>query len=155
MFGYDWQAPDQVCAYLCQREMRQSVICTYQLQGMLLVRVTSSQVSTLNLLVFVVQNCKQQFCPQHRFPADHNCASTTATASASTAKVPSQQISELSNKASAASMATIDAVRKKWAATPISASSKPVAVGASSRPSNSLSNATSSNNANPFSKTDR
>jgi len=107
------------------------------------------------------KNCNQQFCPQHRFPADHNCASTTTTTtSAPAAKPPSQQISEFTNKASAASSATLDAVRRKWAATPMTSSSsssrpKPAAAATvQSKPSNSPSKDPSSHTTNPFSKTD-
>jgi len=66
------------------------------------------------------KNCNRQFCPQHRFPGDHNCGST---ASISTSKPASQQIADFSSKASAASSATLEAVRRKWAATPIPSTS--------------------------------
>jgi hypothetical protein len=82
------------------------------------------------------KNCKQQFCPQHRFPGDHNCAST---ATVTISKPPSQQKAELSTKASAAGSAALEAVRRKWAATP-------------SAPSPSRVNLSGTK---PFSQTDR
>jgi len=101
------------------------------------------------------KSCNQQFCPQHRFPDDHNCASNTATAAPTTSKLPSQQISEFSNKASAAGSATLDAVKKKWAATTIpSASSSSRSKPAPAAPPKPHPKA-SSNASNPFSKTDR
>ncbi|KIM89220.1 hypothetical protein PILCRDRAFT_84955 [Piloderma croceum F 1598] len=106
------------------------------------------------------KNCNQQFCPSHRFPADHSCtsaATTTATHSSSASKPASQHISEFSSKASATSSQTLEAVRRKWAATPTPSSSrpKPAPAASPSIPSNSPSKAPSSHSTNPFSKTDR
>ncbi|KZP33701.1 hypothetical protein FIBSPDRAFT_721134 [Athelia psychrophila] len=91
-------------------------------------------------------NCKQQFCPAHRFPADHACAPATPTASAS--KPAAQHIADASAKASAAGASAAQAVKRKWAAMPTPAAAGSAKLNASSAPS-------ASSASNPFSKTDR
>ncbi|KAJ6559150.1 hypothetical protein DFH09DRAFT_1162054 [Mycena vulgaris] len=52
--------------------------------------------------------CNEQFCPSHRFPADHSCTPTGATAQArTTGPTAASRLLDLNTKASAATMGAI------------------------------------------------
>ncbi|KAJ6508733.1 hypothetical protein C8R45DRAFT_893452 [Mycena sanguinolenta] len=105
--------------------------------------------------------CSQQFCPAHRFPADHTCVPTTATAPAkTTGPTARSRLLDLNTKASAAGGAALGAIKtmasnaqaqaqtstsssRSAVKTPTAPAPKPTAAAASSKPTN------------PFSKTDR
>jgi len=97
--------------------------------------------------------CNQQYCPAHRFPADHLCASTsTTTPTAALSKPAAQHVADISAKASAAGSSAAEAVKRKWAAMPTSTSSaarpaKLATAGYAKPPTPSSSK--------PFSSTDR
>ncbi|CDO71425.1 hypothetical protein BN946_scf184909.g19 [Trametes cinnabarina] len=90
--------------------------------------------------------CKQQYCPQHRFPKDHVCSSvqtsTTKPASAANAWA------NVSNQTGAASAATVAAIKRVAAST--NASKSP-----GSRPQAQPSVKPSTSRPNPFSATER
>ncbi|KAI0661950.1 hypothetical protein C8Q70DRAFT_909335 [Cubamyces menziesii] len=99
-------------------------------------------------------SCKQQFCPQHRFPKDHACSSSQA----STTKSPptANAWANVSNQTSAASAAAMAAIKRAAVSTTSSTStsrshaqSKPQAQTSTAKP------ATSSSRPNPFSATER
>ncbi|KAK7469283.1 hypothetical protein VKT23_003767 [Stygiomarasmius scandens] len=100
--------------------------------------------------------CQKQFCPTHRFPSDHSCSSASAAAASSQPRPGSVPASSrllnintktLETKASAASAATVGAIKKTL-------SSASAQAAAASKPSTS-SAGTSSTHSNLFSKTDR
>ncbi|KAF5382737.1 hypothetical protein D9615_002871 [Tricholomella constricta] len=98
--------------------------------------------------------CRSQFCPAHRFPADHSC--TAPALSSSTEPGVSNLLAgvnakNLNMKASAAGAATMGAIKRATATNTPAPVSKPVQV---SKPSPSKP-ATPSSHVNPFSKTDR
>ncbi|KAF8895487.1 hypothetical protein BD779DRAFT_1668753 [Infundibulicybe gibba] len=69
--------------------------------------------------------CRKQFCPAHRFPGDHTCLSPTTTSSTRMDKVPSSNlpnidVKNLNARASAAGVATVDAIRKTLTSIPAS-----------------------------------
>ncbi|KIK07927.1 hypothetical protein K443DRAFT_672811 [Laccaria amethystina LaAM-08-1] len=84
--------------------------------------------------------CREQFCPAHRFPADHNCANSIAQARQTPSR-PAPNFSAaaktFNSKASATGSAAVDAVKKSVASINTSAA------------------ATNSGLALPFNKTDR
>ncbi|KAI0061412.1 hypothetical protein BV25DRAFT_1838930 [Artomyces pyxidatus] len=90
------------------------------------------------------QKCNQQFCPEHRFPADHSCSSTASSSKPSTSKPSFANAKSQASAAGAQAMAAF-----KRSATAASAA-KP-----------SLPPSSTSNSKNPpnlphlFSKTDR
>ncbi|THV00824.1 hypothetical protein K435DRAFT_656479 [Dendrothele bispora CBS 962.96] len=91
--------------------------------------------------------CQKQFCPAHRFPGDHSCSSASATSSQprlgaipASSRLLSLNAKTLESKASAASAATVGAIKKTMASASTPASS---------------SSSTSNSPSNPFSKTDR
>ncbi|KAJ7107278.1 hypothetical protein C8R43DRAFT_1114232 [Mycena crocata] len=93
--------------------------------------------------------CNEQFCPSHRFPADHSCVSTGAAAPPRTAGLSaSSRLLDLNTKASAAGAATMGAI-KTMAST---STSRPPAAKA---PPASKSASHAPNMPNLFSKTDR
>ena len=104
-------------------------------------------------LMYCIQKCRDQFCPSHRFPSDHNCP---------TRPVPPARpgLSHLFNninvntknvnaKVAATATATLGAVKKSAtsASVPKFALTVPKQQGQQPTPSSS--------HANPFSKTDR
>jgi len=94
--------------------------------------------------------CRAQFCPQHRFPADHNCA---ASATSSTSK-PSPALKPQSNpssKASTAGTTTMSALRNALASASLQSTPHPAAA---PKPSITPSNPTATHT-NPFSMSDR
>ncbi|KAH9841641.1 uncharacterized protein C8Q71DRAFT_738022 [Rhodofomes roseus] len=107
--------------------------------------------------------CKQQFCPQHRFPTSHTCSASASAKSASSSASPFQSAS---SQASAAGAAAIAAIQHAMASTNISNSStttlrstttqtrrapQPPVMGQSA----SSASTRSSTRSNPFSQTDR
>ncbi|KAF7965553.1 hypothetical protein HWV62_261 [Athelia sp. TMB] len=101
------------------------------------------------------KNCKQQFCPAHRFPADHACAPATTRAPAN--KPTAQNVAEISAKASAAGNSAAEAVKRKWAALPTktSTAARPARAPAPAKLANAApTTKTPATTNNPFSKTD-
>ncbi|KZT65799.1 hypothetical protein DAEQUDRAFT_730966 [Daedalea quercina L-15889] len=103
--------------------------------------------------------CKQQFCPQHRFPTSHSCTSGASTASAA----PSAK-SQLSASSAAAMSAIQRAMASTNIPTPANATTRgttsqtrsilqPPVMGQSS--SSTSTRSSSSTRSNPFSATDR
>ncbi|TFK88192.1 hypothetical protein K466DRAFT_575484 [Polyporus arcularius HHB13444] len=93
-------------------------------------------------------SCKQQFCPQHRFPKDHTCAANRASSKQS----PANTWANVSNQTSAASAAAVAALKR--------ATATPTSSGRSPEPTKTQSAAptkpaASSSRSNPFSSTDR
>ncbi|KAG6812559.1 hypothetical protein H0H92_002211 [Tricholoma furcatifolium] len=99
--------------------------------------------------------CRNQFCPSHRFPADHNCtpASTTSTSRPGVSHLFNANAKTLNSKATAAGAATIGAVKK--AAASAKATTLQVGQSGSSSASSETKTKAPSNHSNPFSKTDR
>ncbi|KAN0087638.1 hypothetical protein V8E55_006259 [Tylopilus felleus] len=85
--------------------------------------------------------CKKQYCPQHRFPKDHNCSSLTSTAASS------------SNSQSKSSLASFKLPVKTFTAQTSNASSSRVRTKPSSSGTSTSSNITTLSS--PFSKSDR
>ncbi|KAI0354896.1 hypothetical protein OH77DRAFT_1481012 [Trametes cingulata] len=98
-------------------------------------------------------SCKQQYCPQHRFPKDHSCSSTpTTTTKPSPA---SNAFANVSNQTSAASAAAMAAIKRAAASTKTqSLASRPPAQ-AKAPAQASTQAAGSSSRPNPFSATTR
>ncbi|RPD62329.1 hypothetical protein L227DRAFT_498826 [Lentinus tigrinus ALCF2SS1-6] len=95
-------------------------------------------------------SCKQQFCPQHRFPKDHTC--TTANRSSSKQTSPADAWANVSSQTSAASAAAIAAIKRAATTTPSSSARPPTSSKSQSAPVKSVA---SSSRSNPFSATDR
>ncbi|KAI0769009.1 hypothetical protein BD413DRAFT_478261 [Trametes elegans] len=97
--------------------------------------------------------CKQQYCPQHRFPKDHSCSSTPTSSAKSSAT--GKAWSNVSNQTGAASAAAMAVIKRAAASTsnPSTTSRapprKPQGTQASAKP------ASSSSRSNPFSATER
>ncbi|KAJ7134670.1 hypothetical protein C8R44DRAFT_771106 [Mycena epipterygia] len=86
--------------------------------------------------------CNEQFCPSHRFPADHSCSSAGAGAQPrTTGPTAASRLLDLNAKASAAGVATMGAIKTMTSGAQAASSSRP-APQSSSMP-------------NLFSKTDR
>ncbi|KAF8442828.1 hypothetical protein L210DRAFT_3396343 [Boletus edulis BED1] len=85
--------------------------------------------------------CKKQYCPQHRFPKDHNCSSTTSTAASSSKSrsIPSLAGFKLPTKTPTAQTSNASSARARPVATSSGASTS------SNIPALSI----------PFSKSDR
>ncbi|KAF7288508.1 Chorismate mutase [Mycena chlorophos] len=101
--------------------------------------------------------CQKQFCPAHRFPADHICMpATTARTGGLTA---GSKLLELNTKATAAGAKTVGAIKAAASAAQASASSRAAAASSRATAAPSTSAASSSKPAIPipavFSKTDR
>ncbi|KAJ7095827.1 hypothetical protein B0H15DRAFT_827259 [Mycena belliarum] len=93
--------------------------------------------------------CNEQFCPSHRFPADHSCsAAATTPQTRTTGPTAASRLLDLNAKASAAGIATMDAF--KGMATAAQASSSRAAP-----PKASKSGTQTPSMPNLFSKTDR
>ncbi|KAL7279989.1 hypothetical protein ACG7TL_006400 [Trametes sanguinea] len=96
-------------------------------------------------------SCKQQYCPQHRFPKDHSCSSaqpsTTKPAPAANAWA---NVSQQTGAASAAAMAAL-----KRAAASTNASTSSTSKSQGSRPPAQPSAKPSASRPNPFSATER
>ncbi|KAI0712084.1 hypothetical protein C8Q76DRAFT_622096 [Earliella scabrosa] len=99
-------------------------------------------------------SCKQQFCPQHRFPQDHTC-SATGTASSKQSSATTAW-SNVSNQTSAASAAAMAAVKRAAATANKPSSSRPQATGKpqTSAPAKPVASS-SKPKSNPFSATER
>jgi predicted nucleic acid binding AN1-type Zn finger protein len=115
-------------------------------------------VSTLKLcirffLLTVFQSCKDQFCPAHRFPADHNCTPVVSSNAKLGVANPfaNTNTKNLNSKASAAGAATMGAIKKAMSSATAAAPSKPAPIVKAPPPKPSTFSTTS----NPFSKTDR
>ncbi|KAH9947565.1 hypothetical protein B0H21DRAFT_737818 [Amylocystis lapponica] len=102
--------------------------------------------------------CKQQFCPQHRFPNDHACVSITAAKSSPGA---AKALADVSAQTSAASAAAMAAIRRAMASTTISSASMSSSAASHTPPQMAQppliakSSSSSSSRQNPFSPTDR
>ncbi|TCD70898.1 hypothetical protein EIP91_001206 [Steccherinum ochraceum] len=114
--------------------------------------------------------CKQQFCPQHRFPSDHKCA---ASASSSKAFTPSSGTSTPSSRSAPATTAAMAAIKRAMnnnssatapsqpktnSKTPSASPSKPSPAAtrvAASASTQSAASSSSTRSTNPFSSTDR
>ncbi|KAJ7672779.1 hypothetical protein B0H17DRAFT_1083957 [Mycena rosella] len=103
--------------------------------------------------------CNEQFCPSHRFPADHSCASIGTSAPARPAgPTASSRLLDLNAKASAAGVATMGALKSMTAAAQAGASSSSRPASApTSRPAAAAPKAAAQTPSMPnlFSKTDR
>ncbi|KAJ7644168.1 hypothetical protein FB45DRAFT_824159 [Roridomyces roridus] len=55
--------------------------------------------------------CSQQFCPAHRFPADHTCTAPAAQPGKTTGPTAASRLLDLKPKASAAGAATVGAIK--------------------------------------------
>ncbi|KAJ7761515.1 hypothetical protein DFH07DRAFT_740035 [Mycena maculata] len=95
--------------------------------------------------------CNEQFCPAHRFPADHACSPAAATQTRSSSPTAASRLLVLNSKASAAGAATVGAI-KTMASSAQAGSSRPAAPKAAQAPK---SGAQTPNMPNLFSKTDR
>ncbi|GJE98393.1 AN1-type zinc finger domain-containing protein [Phanerochaete sordida] len=89
-------------------------------------------------------SCKQQFCPQHRFPKDHDCSSV------STAATPKPQAS-----AAARGNAALSAIKRATAQSNPAPSRTPALAPAPLKPAATSSAPSSASRPKPFSKTDR
>ncbi|KAJ7288282.1 hypothetical protein C8J57DRAFT_1279735 [Mycena rebaudengoi] len=98
-------------------------------------------------------SCNVQFCPSHRFPADHDCSPTSTNArTRTTGPTAASRLLDLNTKASAAGTATLGAIKNMTSAATSAAqasSSRAPAPKSSSAPT------TTTANINLFSKTDR
>jgi len=95
--------------------------------------------------------CNQQFCPAHRFPADHTCSSAGASGQRrTTGPTAGSRLLDLNAKASAAGAATVGAIKTMTSGGQAS-SSKPTAVSAAA----TAVTKSGSRAPNLFSKTDR
>ncbi|OCH84189.1 hypothetical protein OBBRIDRAFT_742006 [Obba rivulosa] len=108
--------------------------------------------------------CKQQFCPQHRFPNSHTCSKTAASSSRGSS-APAQALFNVSSQASAASTAAMTAIKRAAASTNTSATTTrslrttPSAQSPAQPPpmakASSSSSSSRSTHSNPFSQQDR
>ncbi|KAJ3574719.1 hypothetical protein NP233_g1577 [Leucocoprinus birnbaumii] len=105
--------------------------------------------------------CQEQFCPSHRFPADHSCATSAATTPGTRfSKTAGSRLlnefngNKLNNTASAASSAMKKTVASASASVSKSIANARVSAPAISKTSSSNSSTKSPGN-NPFSKVDR
>ncbi|KAM5533426.1 hypothetical protein V8D89_012864 [Ganoderma adspersum] len=98
-------------------------------------------------------SCKQQFCPEHRFPKDHSCSTTKASVSSQQGGVKAWQ-----HQTSAASAAAMAAIKRAAASSTAPSRTAPRTQSQAklqSAPSDSKTSASSSSRSNPFSATDR
>ncbi|KXN88274.1 AN1-type zinc finger protein 2A [Leucoagaricus sp. SymC.cos] len=102
-------------------------------------------------------HCREQFCPSHRFPADHSCSAPAPKPGLSTSKTAGSRLlnefngTKLNNKVSAAS----SAVKKTVSSASVSIASAKVSAPALNKSSSSSnSSSTKSPGNNPFSKVD-
>ncbi|KAI0648096.1 hypothetical protein C8Q79DRAFT_905387 [Trametes meyenii] len=98
-------------------------------------------------------SCKQQYCPQHRFPRDHSCSSASAQATKATSGTNAW--ANVSNQTGAASAAAMAAIKR--AAASANASSQAGRNHAQSKPPAppAAKPIASSSRTNPFSATER
>ncbi|KAI1793391.1 hypothetical protein LXA43DRAFT_972039 [Ganoderma leucocontextum] len=100
-------------------------------------------------------SCKQQFCPEHRFPKDHSCS--TSKASGSPQQAGTKAWANVQHQTSAASAAAKAAIKRAAAssnATVRTGSRAPTQV-KPQPPSSDSKASSSSSRSNPFSATDR
>ncbi|EMD39876.1 hypothetical protein CERSUDRAFT_45349 [Gelatoporia subvermispora B] len=106
--------------------------------------------------------CKQQFCPQHRFPTSHPCSAVVNSSKGSSG--PAQALSNLSTQTSAASAAAMAAIKRAAATTNTAPSTArpPRAATTTQNPPQpplmtkaSSSSSSRSSHSNPFSQQDR
>ncbi|TBU62237.1 hypothetical protein BD310DRAFT_811303 [Dichomitus squalens] len=97
-------------------------------------------------------SCKQQFCPQHRFPKDHSCS--TSRASVSRQQAATNTWANVQNQTSAASAAALAAIKRATATAP-TAPRTHTQPKAQPPPSDAKSGSSSSSRSNPFSAADR
>ncbi|KZT09137.1 uncharacterized protein LAESUDRAFT_735446 [Laetiporus sulphureus 93-53] len=107
--------------------------------------------------------CKQQFCPQHRFPASHKCGSL-ATSTKPSSTTTEQRLANVSAQTSVISAAAVTAIQRAMASANSSSSSltsrglTPIMQARPQPPpvsQTSTSSSSSSSRSNPFSQTDR
>ncbi|KAI0365727.1 hypothetical protein BV20DRAFT_972808 [Pilatotrama ljubarskyi] len=98
-------------------------------------------------------SCKQQYCPQHRFPKDHSCASV---ASSTTKPSPaSNAFANVSNQTSAASAAAVAAIKRAAASANTSSPASRSQAQAKPQTQSGAQAAGTSSRPNPFSATGR
>ncbi|KAI0632338.1 hypothetical protein C8Q77DRAFT_1060389 [Trametes polyzona] len=95
-------------------------------------------------------SCKQQYCPQHRFPQDHACAHANSATSKPAAGSPWANVS---NQTSAASAAAVAAIKRAAASAPSSRPSAPPK--SKPQPAPAAKPSATSSRSNPFSATER
>ncbi|KAI0770230.1 hypothetical protein C8Q74DRAFT_1203040 [Fomes fomentarius] len=96
------------------------------------------------------ESCKQQYCPQHRFPKDHTCSATSASSpKQSPAGNAWTNVSKQTNAASAAAMAAM----KRAAVSPNKSSTAPRTQPTATAQTPAKATASSSKS-NPFSATE-
>lgn len=142
----------RVCAKgNCKKVLFSPIKCTVRLSS-----------SPWRCLTDQLQRCQAQFCPSHRFPADHNCAMLTPVQGARASKTAGSRLldefsgNKLNNKASAASSAVMKTVSSASASLSKSiANSKITAPPLSNSSSTTTSSPAKSPGNNPFSKVDR
>ncbi|THH20080.1 hypothetical protein EW146_g1182 [Bondarzewia mesenterica] len=103
------------------------------------------------------EKCKEQFCPSHRFPVDHNCPSLISSSSpSSTSKLHSSRLPNVTSQTVAASSSAKAAIKRAIAnvgsSTASSTAGHGITPSSASKPS---SPSKASPRPNPFSKTDR
>ena len=144
----------RVCAKgNCKKVLFSPIKCTVRL---------STTCLFLEMSDHKLQRCQEQFCPSHRFPADHNCTMPTQVQDTRASKtVGSRLLDEFSgnkrnNKASAATSAVMKTVSSASASLSKSiVNSKITAPPLSNSSSTSASSPARSPGNNPFSKVDR
>ncbi|KAI0823928.1 hypothetical protein BC628DRAFT_1323586 [Trametes gibbosa] len=95
-------------------------------------------------------SCKQQYCPQHRFPQDHSCAQVQSAVKASGS--PWANVTSQTGAVSAAAKA---AMKRATASANASSTTSRAQVQPKNAPPAASKPVTASSRANPFSATDR
>ncbi|OJT14671.1 AN1-type zinc finger protein 2B [Trametes pubescens] len=100
-------------------------------------------------------SCKHQYCPQHRFPADHSCADLPSSSAKTTSTAKTW--TNVSNQTSAASAAAVAALKRAAASTTAPSPASHNQVQSKSRPPAQAApkSIPSTSRSNPFSATDR
>ena len=147
VLSHDWEEGEVGYTDLRASQVRQGSIFSHTLrcEHMSLSVYSRTQAYTCT------QSCKQQFCPQHRFPKDHTC--TPANRASSKQLSPASAWANVSNQTGAASAAAMAAIKRAATSTP-SSSARPPASGSKSQ-SAPVKSVASSSRSNPFSATDR
>ncbi|KAH9850119.1 hypothetical protein C2E23DRAFT_870103 [Lenzites betulinus] len=98
-------------------------------------------------------SCKQQYCPQHRFPQDHACAHVQSLAKSSASSSPWANVANQTGAASAAAKAAV----KRATASAANASSLASRAQTQNRPAThaAANPPAASSRSNPFSATER
>ena len=111
------------------------------------------------------KNCNQQFCPQHRFPSDHTCRTTTVQTLPKPVTTTTPNVNtktqNLTNEMSAKSNAAMAAFKRSVASTKSTVKPKPSSSSTVRPPQpvqemrSSSTSSSSKTTLNPLSKTDR